>query len=141
MPPPLNDGLLRRLTANLARNYGAMVNVDTLRTIIASYDFRAVYDVQARRRLELLLEGLDRFVTTDTDYVLRGAPVRMRNIELALVESKIGGEGELFLLGSALDAFFASFADINTLHRFSVRGTESNAYYTWPARAGSSATL
>lgn len=141
VPPPLNDGLLRRLTANLARNYGAMVNVDTLRTIIASYDFRAVYDVQARRRLELLLEGLDRFVTTDTDYVLRGAPVRMRNIELALVESKIGGEGELFLLGSALDAFFATFAGINTLHRFSVRGTESNAYYTWPARTGSSATL
>ncbi|MES5485415.1 type VI secretion system baseplate subunit TssF [Bradyrhizobium sp. INPA03-11B] len=137
VPPPLNDGLLRRLTANLARNYGAMVNVDTLRTIIASYDFRAVYDVQARRRLELLLEGLDQFVTSDSDHVVRGAPIRMRNVELALVDSKIGGEGELFLLGSVLDAFFATFAGINMLHRFSVRGTESNAHYTWPARTGS----
>ncbi|MCA6107932.1 type VI secretion system baseplate subunit TssF [Bradyrhizobium cenepequi] len=137
VPPPVNDGLLRRLTANLARNYGGVGNVDTLRTVLASYDFRAVYDVQARRRLELLLEGLDQFVTTDTDHVMRGAPIRMRNIELAIVDSKIGGEGELFLLGSVLEAFFAAFAGINMLHRFSVRGTESNAHYTWPTRTGS----
>ncbi|MGY8668611.1 type VI secretion system baseplate subunit TssF [Bradyrhizobium sp. UFLA05-109] len=136
VPPPINDGLLRRLTANLARNYGPMVNIDALRTVISSYDFRAVYDIQARRRLELLLEGLDRFVTTDTDHVVRGAPIRMRNIELSVADSKIGSEGELFLLGSVLDAFLATFAGINMLHRFSVRGTESNAHYTWPARSG-----
>ncbi|WP_420965349.1 type VI secretion system baseplate subunit TssF [Bradyrhizobium sp. B120] len=141
VPPPVNDGLLRRLTANLARNYGAMVNIDTLRTVLASYEFRAVYDIQARRRLELLLEGLDQFVTTDTDHVMRGAPIRMRNIELAVIDSKIGGEGELFLLGSVLDAFFATFAGINMLHRFSVRGTESNARYIWPARIGSISPL
>ncbi|MET4331799.1 type VI secretion system protein ImpG [Bradyrhizobium sp. i1.15.2] len=137
VPPPVNDGLLRRLTANLARNYGAIVDVETLRSILSSYEFRAVYDVQARRRLELLLEGLDQFVTTDTDHVVRGAPIRMRSIELAVVDSKIGSEGELFLLGSVLDAFFATFAGINMLHRFSVRGTESNAHYAWPARIGS----
>ncbi len=137
VPPPINDGLLRRLTANLARNYGSIVNIGTLRTVISSYDFRAVSNLQARRRLELLLEGLDRFVTTDTDHVVRGAPIRMRNIELAVVDSKIGGEGELFLLGAVLDAFLATFAGINILHRFSVRGTESNAKYTWPARTGS----
>jgi type VI secretion system protein ImpG len=136
VPPPVTDGLLRRLTANLARNYGAMANVDTLRTVISAYDFRAVFDVQARRRLELLLEGLDGFVTTDTDHVVRGAPIRMRNIELGLADSKIGGEGELFLFGSVLDAFFATYAGINMLHRFSVRGTESNARYTWPPRTG-----
>ncbi|WP_445222757.1 type VI secretion system baseplate subunit TssF (plasmid) [Bradyrhizobium sp. Pa8] len=136
VPPPINDGLLRRLTANLARNYGSMVNIDTLRTVISSYDFRAVYDLQARRRLELLLEGLDRFVTTDTDHVVRGAPMRMRNIELCVADSKIGSEGELFLFGSVLDTFLATFAGINMLHRFSVRGTESNAHYTWPARSG-----
>ncbi len=141
VPPPVSDGLLRRLMTNLARNYGAMANVDALRTVLASYEFRAVYDVQARRRLELLLEGLDQFVSTDTDHVVRGAPVRMRNIELAVIDSKIGGESELFLLGAVLDAFFATFAGINMLHRFSVRGTESNAHYLWPARSGSMTAL
>ncbi|MCP1835403.1 type VI secretion system protein ImpG [Bradyrhizobium sp. USDA 4532] len=141
VPPPVSDGLLRRLTANLARNYGAMANVDALRTVLASYEFRAVYDVQARRRLELLLEGLDQFVSTDTDHVVRGAPIRMRNIEMAVIDSKIGGESELFLLGAVLDAFFATFAGINMLHRFSVRGTESNAHYLWPARSGSMTAL
>jgi type VI secretion system protein ImpG len=136
VPPPITDGLLRRLTANLARNFGSMANVDTLRTVIAAYDFRAVFDVQARRRLELLLEGLDGFVTADTDHVVRGAPIRMRNIELGMADSKIGGEAELFLFGSVLDAFFSTYAGINMLHRFSVRGTESNARYTWPPRTG-----
>ncbi|MGY4431022.1 type VI protein secretion system component VasA [Bradyrhizobium sp. F1.13.1] len=58
-----------------------------------------------------------------------------------MVDSKIGSEGELFLLGSVLDAFFATFAGINMLHRFSVRGTESNAHYAWPARIGSMTPL
>lgn len=75
-------------------------------------------------------------MTTDTDHVVRGAPIRMRNIELFVADSKIGSEGELFLFGSVLDAFLATFAGINMLHRFSVRGTESNAHYTWPARSG-----
>src|SRR5262249_24132668 len=61
LPPPLNDGLLRRLIANLSRNYGSMADVETMRAVIATYDFRAVFDVQARRRLEVLLEGLERF--------------------------------------------------------------------------------
>lgn len=137
VPPPINDGLLRRLTANLALNYGAIANVEALRTVIATYDFRAVFDVQARRRLELLLEGIDRFTTSDVDHVVRGAPIRMREIEVGLADTKIGGEGELFLFGAVLDAFLASFAGINMLHRFSVRGIESNARYTWPARTGS----
>jgi type VI secretion system protein ImpG len=137
LPPPINDGLLRRLTANLACNYGTMANVETLRTAIATYDFRAVFDVQARRRLELLLESLDRFATSDSDTVVRGAPMRVRNIDLFIVDSKVGGEGELFLLGAVLDAFFATCAGINMLSRFSVCGTETNVKYTWPMRTGS----
>ena len=136
LPPPISDGLLRRLTANLARNYGSLADIDTLRTVIATYDFRAVRDAQARRRLELLLEGFDRFATHDSDTILRGAPIRMRSIELFLVDSKIGGEGELFLLGAVLDAFFATYAGINMLHRFAVRGSETNIQYTWPPRTG-----
>lgn len=136
IPPPVSDGLLRRLVANLARNYGSLTDVETLRTVIATYDFRAVYDSQARRRLELLLEGLERFVATDGDTVVSGVPMRMRRIELQLSDSKIGGEGELFLLGAVLDAFLASYAGINMLHRFSVRGIETNVVYTWPSRAG-----
>jgi len=139
--PPIGDNLIWKLVANLARNYGAMTDVDAIKTVLSAYDFRAVQDTQARRRLELLLEGLDRFTSSDGDTVLRGIPARVRNIELSLNESKIGGEGELFLFGSVLDAFFAGYAGINMLHQFSVRGTETSVSYKWPARTGTARTL
>ena len=139
--PPIGDNLTWKLVANLARNYGALTDVDAIKTVISAYDFKAAQDTQARRRLELLLEGLDSFASSDGNTVLRGIPARVRNIELSLNESKIGGEGELFLFGSVLDAFFAGYAGINMLHQFSVRGTETSVSYKWPARTGTARTL
>ncbi len=141
VPPPISDGLLWRLVANLARNFGSIVDATALRGVIASYDFRAVHDAQARRRLELLCEGLIDFNHSEMDWIIRGRPVRMRGLELVAVESKLGGEAELFLFGSVLDAFFNAFASINSLHRFSVRGSESNVVYAWPPRPGAASPL
>jgi type VI secretion system protein ImpG len=141
VPPPLADGLLWRLVAGLARNFGSIVDIQSLRGVIASYDFRAVHDAQARRRLELLSEGLSEFNHSEMDWVVRGRPVRLRALELVAAESKLGGEAELFLLGSVLDAFFNAFASINSLHRFSVRGGESNVVYQWPPRPGAASPL
>ncbi len=134
--PPLGDNLLWRLIANLARNYGSLINVEALRTVIAAYDFRAINDSQARRRLELLLEGLESFSVTPVDAIVRGIPVRSRQIQLRVAETKVGGEGEMFLLGAVLDAFFAAYASVNSLHRFAVSGSESSVVYEWTPRTG-----
>lgn len=140
-PPPIGENLLWRLISNLARNFGSMVDVGALRTIIASYDFRAVHDSQARRRLELLLEALERFDSSIEDGVLRGTPVRVRKITLSVAESKIGGEAELYLLGSVLEQFFSVYASINSLHRFAIQGTESKVDYRWPLRTGTTSAI
>lgn len=140
-PPPLGDALFWRLIANLARNYGSLADVAALRNVIASYDFRAVGDAQARRRLELLLESLDSFETSGADAIVRGIPARMRVITLKIAESKIGGEGEMFLFGSVLDAFFAAYASINNLHRFAIRGLETNVVHQWLPRTGTAAPI
>jgi type VI secretion system protein ImpG len=133
---PIADNLLWRLIANLARNYGSLADIEALRSVIAAYDFRAVQDAQARRRLELLLESLDTFETGTGDAMMRGIPARMRRIVLSVTESKLGGEAELFLFGSVLDAFFTSYASVNALHQFAVRGSETKAVYEWPMRHG-----
>lgn len=141
VPPPIADGLLWRLVANLARNFSSVSDVTALRGVLTSYDFRAVHDAQARRRLELLCEGLTSFDHSAMDWIVRGRAVRMRTLELVAAESKLGGEAELFLFGAVLDAFLAAFASINSLHRFSVRGAESNMVYSWPPRSGASSPL
>ena len=138
---PIGDNLMWRLIAGLARNYGSLADVEALRNVIALYDFRAVNDAQARRRLELLLEGLHAFETETGDGVVRGVPTRLRRISLVVSESKLGGESEMFLFGSVLDAFFSSYAGINNLHQFAVRGAETKAEYVWPTRHGAGRSI
>ncbi|MDP2800825.1 MAG: type VI secretion system baseplate subunit TssF [Phreatobacter sp.] len=141
IPPPLADGLLWRLICSLGRNFGSLTDVRSLRDVVASYDFRAVHDTQARRRLELLLEGLVEISSVPGDAILRGVPARMRRMNLTIAESKVGGEPELYLLGSVLDAFFSAYANVNALHRLEVRGAETNVSYGWAMRAGAALPL
>ena len=138
---PIGDNLIWRLISGLARNYGSLADVEALRNVIALYDFRAVNDAQARRRLELLLEGLHAFETETGDGVVRGVPMRLRRITLVVSESKLGGESEMFLFGSVLDAFFSSYASINNLHQFVVRGAETKAEFVWPTRNGAGRSI
>lgn len=141
VPPPIEDALLWRLVSNLARNFRSIVGVEPLRALIASHDFRALHDAQARRRLELLLAGIEGFTDEPGDAIVRGAPVRLRRLTLTVAESRIGGEAEAFLLGSVLDAFLTAYASINSLHRFTIRGSEQNIAYGWPMRRGRGATV
>jgi type VI secretion system protein ImpG len=141
IPPPLADGLLWRLICCLGRNFGSLTDIRSLRDVVASYDFRAVHDAQARRRLELLLEGLVDISSVPGDAILRGVPARIRRMSLTVAESKVGGEPELHLLGSVLDAFFSAYANVNALHRLEVRGAETNVAYGWSMRAGAALPL
>lgn len=141
IPPPLADGLLWRLVCSLGRNFGSLTDIRALRDVIACYDFRAVQDAQARRRLELLLEGLIEVTSEPGDAVIRGVAARMRRVGITMAESKVGGEAELHLLGSVLDAFFSAYANVNALHRLEVRGAETNVSYAWAMRAGAALPL
>lgn len=140
VPPPIGSELLWRLVANLARNYGSFVDIVALRGMIAAYDFRAVYDTAAARRLELMLEALVACRTEPFDFFVGGFPVRGRRIIVDAGEQKLGGAGELFLLGSVLDAFFANYASINSLHVFSMHGLDLNSEFQWVPRMGTTAS-
>src|SRR5690606_28817251 len=104
--------------------------------VIASYDFRALNDVLARRQLETLLEAIVGFSASPFDLFIDGRPIRSRRLTLEIAESKIGGEGEMFLFGAVMDAFLAAYAAINSHHILRVVRTESNAEYTWTPRTG-----
>ncbi|WP_454917981.1 type VI secretion system baseplate subunit TssF [Xanthobacter sediminis] len=136
IPPPLADGLMWRLVAALACNFSSIANVDALRQLISTFDFRAVQDDQMRQRLQLLLTGLERFENTTGDLVVRGVPVRIRRFTLVCQESKIGGEAEMFLLGGVLNRMLSAFATVNSMHQFAIRGSEGNVRYEWEPRQG-----
>ncbi|MEW6257686.1 MAG: type VI secretion system baseplate subunit TssF [Pseudomonadota bacterium] len=136
IPPPLSDGLLWRLVAALGCSFNSIADVTALRQLISTFDFRAVQDDQSRRRLDLLLSGLDRFENASGDILVRGMPVRIRHFTLVCQESKVGGDAEMFLFGSVLDKVLSAFATVNSMHQFALRGSESNIRYEWPPRRG-----
>lgn len=136
IPPPVEGDLMWRLIANLARNYGSLADVEALRTVIGTHHVATTTDLQARRRLELLLEGLRAASLEPFDWIERGIPVRGERIRLNVSESRLGGETEAYLFGCILDLFFGTYANINTCHQFALTGEEAKIEFEWPVRFG-----
>ncbi|MFS8113858.1 type VI secretion system baseplate subunit TssF [Rhizobium jaguaris] len=141
VPPPLEDNILWTLIANLARNFASLIDVEALRTVVGAYDFRANADKQAAQQRDLLLQSFRRFERRGIDIMRRGRPTRAYELALTVSESQMGGEGEMYLFGTILDQFLKSYASINSLHRFSVRGLDTNTTYKWTPKWGEAATL
>lgn len=136
IPPPIEGNLLWRLISNLARNFASLADLDALRTVLATYNFRAFYDQQAQRRLQLMLDGMKEVTVVPLEWLHRGLPVRGIKVRLALEESKFGGEGEMYLFASVLNEFLSLYASINACHQVEVNGIERNVIFTWPIREG-----
>jgi type VI secretion system protein ImpG len=136
LPPPIEGDLLWQMIGALSRNYASVADLDSLKLLLATHDIGARTDLQARRRLELLQEGLVSSTLAPLDWSVRGIPIRGQRMRLTVVESKLGGASEIFLLGCVLDAFIASYAAINSCHQLVIDGEETKAHYEWPVRFG-----
>ena len=141
VPPPIGRNLLWPLISNMAMNLGSILSVDAIRALMSTYHFRAHSDSQEYRRLELMLEGLQEVTSGSMDWVFRGLPVRGADIRLTIEESKYGGDGDVFLFGTVFNRLLQSYANINAVHRLSVRGSEGNRIFQWPIRGGSRRSL
>lgn len=141
VPPPLEEDILWTLIANLARNFASMIDVEALRTVVGAYDFRARTDRQAGLQRDMLLQSFKGFERRGVDVISRGRPVRSFELALSVSEGMMGGEGEMYLFGTILDRFLKSYSSINSLHRFSMTGLDSNIVFGWSPKWGEAATL
>jgi type VI secretion system protein ImpG len=137
-PPPLEGDLLWRLIAGLTRSLQPIDDIGALRGLLAAYDMRALQDEQARRRLELRLSALQAISVVPMEALVKGIPVRGREIRLQLAESGFGDLAGAFLFGAAFDAFLGAYAGLNTCWRLVVLCSETKAELAWPIKAGQS---
>jgi type VI secretion system protein ImpG len=140
-PPPLQGDTLWRLVAGLARSLAPLADIESLRALIAAYDFHAVHNEQQRRRLELMLSGLLQLEMQPMERLVHAIPVRGWEITLTVKESGFGGGEGAFLFGAAFDAFVGVYAGLNTCYRVVVQGVEGKVRFAWPARIGTGAAL
>ena len=135
-PPPIDRNLPWILISNLALNYASLAAPDALGRILTTYNVRALVDEQERRRMELMLEGIQSVRTEPMDWMRAGGVLRGVRLLLTVQESKLGGEDELFLFGTVLDRFLDMFSHINSVHQLVVQGFERNVRYQWDVRGG-----
>ncbi len=156
LAPPLGGELAWRLIANLSGNYLSLaswegsgngsggngaggepsLSLEALRTLLGSYDFRALHDRQAARENELRLAGILSVEARPEERLYRGSVVRGSRIELSMKEENYAHEGEMVLFASVLDELLAQYCSLNSFTHLIVRGADHGERYEWKPRAG-----
>ncbi|VVN92476.1 type VI secretion system baseplate subunit TssF [Pseudomonas fluorescens] len=135
-PPVLDASLHWTLISNLSLNYLSLLSAEPLKAIVRAYDFAALHDLQQARATRKRLDGIGEAITTPTDLVMKGLPVRGLTTHLKLDQNAFLCEGELYLFATVLSHFFALYASINSFHQLEVTNTTNNEHYQWPLLTG-----
>lgn len=136
IPPPLTGNLHWRLISHLSLNYLSLNSVESLRGILELYNFRAVYDRQAARANQLLLEGIHDVQIFSDDRLFHGAPIRGITVNIGLQEDNFTNEGAMYLFSHVLNEFLALYATLNAFTQLTVKGVKYGEIYQWPPRLG-----
>ncbi|UQZ90377.1 type VI secretion system baseplate subunit TssF [Deltaproteobacteria bacterium Smac51] len=134
--PPLGGDLPWRLISNMSLNYISLVDVKALRTVVSTYDFRALHDKRRARILARNLEGLVKVDSRPTDRIYKGLPLRGARTYLTVNQEAFVGEGDMFLFCSLINEFLALYATVNSFHELIVTEEKRGEQYKWPARLG-----
>ncbi|MEZ6037386.1 MAG: type VI secretion system baseplate subunit TssF [Planctomycetota bacterium] len=139
--PPSGDEVHWRLLSHLTLNLRRIADRDSLCTALSLYDFRARTDRQARRRLDNLMQAIQKVTLGRGVELFEGLPVNGSDLRLEIDEEQAGGEGEVYLLGTILGEFFAHYVSLNSYSRLSIQCTGNNEVFAWPARIGQRISL
>lgn len=136
--PVLDGTLLWTLISNLSLNYLSLLSKDALKTIIRTYDFRALTDRQAEKISKMRIdEGIVRIDTKPIDRIFKGMVVRGVQSVLTLDQEAFASEGDLYLFARVLSRFFSLYASINSFHDLVVINQTNNERYEFQTQIGS----
>lgn len=127
----LDEKLHWKLISNLSLNYLSLTKLDVLKEILLTYDFSGIHDVQAMRRTEKRLAGIESIHTQPVDSVIKGVVYRGQKSILKVNSNNFLCEGELFLFGSILAEFFRLYGTINSFHILEIVNTSNNEIFKW----------
>lgn len=134
--PPLEKDLLWRLISNMSLNYIPLTDVQALRGLLSTYDFKAVHDARQSKVLRQTLDGLVHVGCRETDRIYRGFPLRGTVTNLRMSKAFYACEGDMYLFASVLNEFFVLYATINSFHQLILTEDKTGEQYQWPARLG-----
>ncbi|MPQ87114.1 type VI secretion system baseplate subunit TssF [Pseudomonas sp. MAFF 730085] len=133
--PPLDQDFLWKLISNMSLNYLSLTDTRALKVILETYDVPSYHDRQAHNVSQRKLDALSSVSHAAVDRMYRGLPIRGLRVDLNIDANGFAGQGDLFVFASALNEFFALYANLNSYHELRVTSTQGDVYL-WPPRMG-----
>jgi type VI secretion system protein ImpG len=135
--PPLGKGVLWRLLSHLYLNLLSIANPENLRALLKLYVFTQTKDRAAVLANLKRVDAIENLQITADSRFMRERLLRGQKIKMTLDRDGFAGEGDLYIFGSVLNIFLASYAAINTYTKLTVSDSLQRREYQWPARLGS----
>ncbi|WP_318256322.1 type VI secretion system baseplate subunit TssF [Rodentibacter caecimuris] len=139
--PILDERLHWKLISNLSLNYLSLTNLEMLKDILLTYDFSSIHDLQAARRTEKRLAGIQSIYTEKADRIVKGIVYRGQKSTLKIDSYHFLCEGELFLFSAILAEFFRLYGTINSFHILEVMNTSNNEIFKWKQKTSLQNTI
>ncbi|MGV7963432.1 type VI secretion system baseplate subunit TssF [Photorhabdus tasmaniensis] len=129
------------LISNMSLNYMTLLNKDSLKQVLSTYDLPSIHNRQSSRSSKKRLNAIERIETKPIDRLFKGLPVRGSESTLYIRQQAFSSEGELYMFGTILSRFLALYASINSFHMLKVINLDNQECYQWPVQIGQHALM
>lgn len=134
---PIMDGALAwKLISNASLNYLSLLEIDSLKEIIKTYDLPSWHSRRNARISQKKLDAIKSIETKTVDRLFKGVSVRGLQSTLYIKQSEFNSEGEMFLFCTVLSHFFSLYASVNSFHKLKVINIDNQESYEWPIQIG-----
>lgn len=134
--PPIGKDLLWRLLSHLSLNYLSMCNRDNLKALLNLYIFPGTRNRASVVANNKRVEGLLDLSAVTADRLVRGQMMRGRQLSIKADGANFASYGDLYLFGTILDRFLASYSSINSFTQCTLEDQHTGETYRWPMRIG-----
>lgn len=139
--PPLGGNTLWRLLSHLFLNYLSVATAENLRSLLKLYVFGKNSDSALQAAHIGRVDGIEEMQVSPTTRLHRGQLLRGQDIFIRLRRENFAGDGDMYVFGSVLSCFLASYAAVNTFTRLHIADTTGRLDLRWPAMLGLRALL
>ena len=134
--PPLGKNLLWRLLSHISLNFLSVATTESIKALLRLYIFPDTRNKAAVVANNKRIDGILDLSGAISDRLVSGVTMRGRNIKLTLDGANFASHGDMYVFGSILDLFLASYASINSFTLFSLEDKHTGETYKWPLRIG-----
>lgn len=138
---PSDASLLWGCICHAAINFMSLADIQTVRSLLRLYNGFKASDHAQRVTNDRQIEGILSIETVPETRLHRGSIIRGQSLKIICDQSKWASAGSMYLWGSVLARFFASYANINSYTQVQMQDVNSGVHFEWAPMLGSKPSI